>query len=70
MFYSSVSQACGEMNSQAQGQEAGSTVNKICIKKNKTKKNKTTTINICKDAVPLKQSNLNRDEANTVPKIQ
>lgn len=62
MFYSSESQACDEMNSQAQGQVAGSTVREICIKK--------TTINICKDKVPLKQSNLRRNKANTVPKIQ
>lgn len=33
MFYSSVSQACDEMNSQAQGREAGSTVSKSASKK-------------------------------------
>lgn len=66
MFNSSVSQACDKkMNSQAQGQEAGSTVSKSAFKKNNKK-----TINICKDTIPLKQSNLTRDEANTVPKLQ
>lgn len=62
MFNSSVSQACDEMNSQAQGQEAGSTMSKSALKE--------TTINICKNTRTLKQSNLTRDKANTVPKLQ
>lgn len=64
MFYSSVSQACDEMNSRAQGRR--STVSKFAYKKKKPSK----TINICKDTVPRKQSNLTRDEANTVHEIQ
>lgn len=67
MFYSSVSQACDEMNSRAQGRR--STVSKFAYKK-KQKKTNSKTINICKDTVPRKQSNLTRDEANTVHEIQ
>lgn len=66
MFYSSVSQACDEMNSRAQGR---STVSKFAYKKQTNKKN-SKTINICKDTVPRKQSNLTRDEVNTVHEIQ
>lgn len=64
MFYSSVSQACDEMNSRAQGRR--STVSTFAYKKKPTSK----TINICKDTVPRKQSNLTRDEVNTVHEIQ
>lgn len=68
MFYSSVSQACDEMNSRAQGRR--STVSKFGYKKKKPKKPPSKTINICKDTVPRKQSNLTRDEVNTVHEIQ
>lgn len=67
MFYSSVSQACDEMNSRAQGRR--STVSKFAYKKKQKQKN-SKTINICKDTVPRKQSNLTRDEVNTVHEIQ